>query len=103
MALHKAAAGLLDRRMIELTKATAEGDQISVGQLLISKQQHLMIEPRTINRFKLIIVNFSNIDAVNLSAQRLARWDDLQRTPHRAGIVSESTIGIIGDIPSTYP
>ena len=68
MTLHKAASALLDRRKVELAKAAAEGNQIIVGQLLPSKQQDLMIEPRLVNGFELIRVNSSDVNALNLGA-----------------------------------
>jgi hypothetical protein len=38
--------------VIELAKTTAERDEFAIAQALTSKQQHLMIEPRLVNRVK---------------------------------------------------
>src|SRR5438132_7104282 len=54
MTLYKAAATLLDRRVVKFTKAAAEGNQVFVGQLLRPEQKDLMIKQRTVNGFKLV-------------------------------------------------
>src|SRR5207244_2180206 len=74
VAFHKAASTLLDRRFVEFTEAATESNQIVVAQLLPSKQQDLMIEPRPVNGFELIRVNSSEVYAVNLGAERLFSW-----------------------------
>ena len=56
MTLDEAPPGLLHRRLIEVAEAAAERDQVGVGQLLIPEEQHLMIEPRPMNRGEQLVV-----------------------------------------------
>src|SRR5262245_55651458 len=49
MTFDEPSAVFLDRRLIERAESTAEGDQIGVAELLIAKQQHRVVEPRSID------------------------------------------------------
>jgi hypothetical protein len=77
--------------VVEFTKAPADGDQVVIRQVLVSKNQDLMIEPGTINRFELVRVNILEIDAPDFRTQRLAAWNDLYAgTLHWRGLYLNS-------------
>jgi hypothetical protein len=68
--------------MIEVAKPAAEGNQVIVGELLVTKQKNLMIEPRTINGLKVIRFDFAEIDVPDLRTNRLFAGYD----PHCVGL-----------------
>src|SRR6266566_278001 len=76
MTFNKSAAALLNGRMVQFAEAATEGNQIFIVQLLLTKQQDLMVEPGSVNGFELIGPNLSDIYAANLGAERLSSWDD---------------------------
>src|SRR6185295_18360598 len=49
---------------VEIAEAAAERDQIGVGQVLIPEQQHLMVEPRTMDRRERLVVDRAQVDVV---------------------------------------
>jgi len=63
--------------MVQFAEAATEGNQIFIGQSLLTKQQDLMVEPGSVNGFELIGLNLCDIYAANLGAERLFSWDDL--------------------------
>jgi sodium-dependent dicarboxylate transporter 2/3/5 len=78
MALHEAAAVFLDGRLIERSETAAESDQIGIAELLVTKQQHRVLEPGTIDLPKHCIVNRSEIDIVYLRTERRQCGDNLE-------------------------
>ena len=70
MPLDEPPPGLLDRRLVEIAEAPAERHQIVVAQHLIPKEQHLMIEPRLMDRGKAVGVERAQVDALHLGAER---------------------------------
>jgi len=76
MTFNKPAAVLLNGRVVQFAEAATEGNQIFIGQSLLTKQQDLMVEPGSVNGFELIGLNLPDIYAANLGAERLSSWDD---------------------------
>ncbi len=76
MTFNKPAAVLLNGRMVQFAEAATEGNQIFIGQSLLTKQQDLMVEPGSVNGFELIGLNLCDIYAANLGAERLSSRDD---------------------------
>jgi hypothetical protein len=52
--------------LVEVAEAAAEGHQILVGQLLIPEEQHLIIEPRPMDRRERLVVERTQIDALDV-------------------------------------
>src|SRR4029077_673598 len=77
IALDERTAGLLDWRLIQFAKAPAEANQILVGEVLLSEQEHLMIEPCTVNQLKAIGRKFAEIYTSNLCAKRLVAGNNV--------------------------
>ena len=78
MALDEAAAVFLDRRQVERAEPPAEGDQIGVAELLVAKQQHRVIEPRTIDLRKDRVVYRPQINIQYLRADGGRSWNNFQ-------------------------
>ena len=75
MPLDEPPPGLLHRRLVEVAEAAAEGHQILVGQPLIPEEQHLVIEPRLMDRREGVGVERAQIDALNRRPDDGARGD----------------------------
>ena len=73
MPLDEPPPGLLHGRLVEVAEAAAEGHQIVVGQRLIPEEQHLMVEPRPMDRREGVGVERAQIDALHLRPERGAR------------------------------
>ena len=95
MPVDEPAAVFLNRRLIERSEPAAEGDQISVDELLVAKQQHRALEPRAIDLPKHRVVDRSEIDILNLRAERGRSWDNLE---WRAA----PTLRVCGHIPDRH-
>ena len=67
---------LLHRRDVKVAEAPAERDEVPIVQVLFSKQQHLMIEPRFVNRRETLIVQGPQIDVTYLRAESSAAGND---------------------------
>jgi hypothetical protein len=78
MAVDEPAAVFLDRCLIEQSKSAAEGNQISVAELLIAEQQNRVVEPRTINLGKYRVSDRAEIDTTYLGAKGRACWNNVQ-------------------------
>ena len=89
MALDEAAAVFLDRRQVERAEPPAEGDQIGVAELLVAKQQHRVIEPRTIDLRKDRVVYRPQINIQYLRADGGRSWDNCQCRAARTRRVRE--------------
>ena len=71
---HEAAAGFLNRGPIQVSKVSAECDEIIVGQILSTEQENQVFKPSLINAGEIIIIDRSQVDALlNLGCQRLSR------------------------------
>ena len=78
-ALDEAAAGLLDRRPVEIAEAAAEGDQLLVAQRLAADQHHRMLVPGVHQASERRVVEVPEIDAPHLRAERCTRRDHVER------------------------
>ena len=75
MSVDEPPPGLLHRRLVEVAEAAAERDEILVGQLLIPEEQHLMVEPRPMDRGEGLGVERAQIDALDLRAEHRVQCD----------------------------
>jgi len=78
MALDEPAAVFLDRRLIERSEPTAEGDQIGIAELLVAKQQHRVLEPCAIGLREHRVVYRPQIDIQYLRADGGRSWNNFQ-------------------------
>ena len=65
MPLDEPLPGFLHGRFVEAAEPAAEGHQILVGQLLIPEEQHLIIEPRAMDRREGSGVERAQIDTLD--------------------------------------
>jgi hypothetical protein len=63
--LDKPPPGLLHGRVVEVAESTAEGREILVGQILISEEQHLIVEPCLMDCRKGLGIERAQIDALH--------------------------------------
>src|SRR5712692_3477501 len=75
MTFDEALPVLLDGCMVQFAEAPTERDEILVGKALAREQQHLMIEPRRVNRSEDRVVDGAHIDPADLGAERGASRD----------------------------
>src|SRR5262245_35254015 len=75
------------RCQIELAEAQAESDQLGVGEVLIAKQKHLMLEPGPPDRAKRFVVDPPEIDADHFRGEHGARWNYLESVRHATALV----------------
>ena len=75
-------AVLLHGRLVEIAEAAAECDQIVVAQLLIANEQHLMVEPRAMDRREAAVVERAQVDAGDFGAERGACWETVESMAH---------------------
>ena len=89
MPLDEPLPGLLHGRLVEVAEAAAEGHQILVGQLLIPEEQHLIVEPRPMDRREGFGVERAQIDALHRRPEDGVRGSHVHGTHGR--IISSGT------------
>jgi hypothetical protein len=59
-----------DRMILQLAKATGEGDMLGLAENLVPQEQHLMLEQRGLDRAEQVIVprGFGQVDSLDLGA-----------------------------------
>jgi hypothetical protein len=83
MTVHESTAILLNGRLVERAESTAESDQIGITESLVAKQQHCVVEPRTIDLGERRVINRSEVDAANFRAEYGGGGDNLQNRAAR--------------------
>ncbi len=99
MPLDKPLPGLLDGRLVEVAEVAAERDEILVGQRLTADEQHVIVEPRAMDRRKGPGVDSAQIDTLHLRPQCGARrlYTHLQSLP--LALYGPSATFNVGSIP----
>jgi sodium-dependent dicarboxylate transporter 2/3/5 len=78
MPVHKSTAVLLNRRVIERSEATAEGNEVGIGERLIPEQHDGVIEPRFVNRPEDGVVDRREIHPSYFGAEGGSGGDDVK-------------------------
>ena len=77
MALHETAAGFLNRRPVEISKAAAKRDELVVGKLLAAKPDHQVIQPGAVDNGEVLAGDALQVYVLNIRPESRARRDDL--------------------------
>jgi hypothetical protein len=95
MAFDRSPSVLLHGRQIQIAEAAAECDQVAIAQLRMPHEQHLMVEPGTVDRVECRGVDGTQVDAADLGADAPADLPDVQGDSGLGGTAS-GTISIRG-------